>query len=446
MTAVVEEPRDDVAYLRSQLPRYSLKPLFIIMAVSAVDFADRSVLAAVLEDVKAEFGVSDTALGVLGGAYFGLATLSVIPCGILADRWRRVSLIALGFVPWCLGMFLQSAAGSFAMMFGARILLGSIEATNGPSAQSLLGDYYPVERRSRILGIWRLGEVIGSSIAFAVAGGIATAWGWRASFFTFGVLGLVCGAFVLRFLPEPRRGIPDALFAAEQRAAGEPPPPPVPEVTGWEVVKRIARIRTAWVMVFAAGIGDFFFTGLSSWAATFFRRHHGLESASASAIMSVLLLTVIAGAIVGGRRGDKLVAEGRARERVTFGAAGFIGGAVFAMAAFAVESLPLAIALLAAAGFLIYLPIPVLWAMWLDIIPANLRGRAASVSSVVRTVFVALGPATVGALSDVWDLRVAFLLVTPSLAINGLLYLLARNTYESDAAAARAESGGLIRA
>src|SRR5207253_1889047 len=93
----------EVARLRARLPEYSLFPLYLILLVSAVDFASRSVLAVVLDDVKAEFGVGDTALGVLGGAYFFLATLSSIPFGILADRWHRVRLIALGFVPWCIG-------------------------------------------------------------------------------------------------------------------------------------------------------------------------------------------------------------------------------------------------------------------------------------------------------------------------------------------------------
>lgn len=445
---------DAVAGLRARLPRYSLGPLFIIMAVGAVDFADRAVLAAVFDDVKAEFGVGDTALGLLAGAYFGLATLSFIPCGILADRWNRVRLIALGFIPWSVGMFLQSAAGSFAMMFGARMLLGSIEASNGPSAQSLIGDYYPVERRSRVLGIWRLGEVIGSAIAFASAGVIATMFGWRASFAAFGLLGVLCAGVVVRYLPEPPRGITDALFAAEQRAgiapadAGIATTPDVDTayietVSLRDAFGRLVRIRTAWIMALAAGVGDFFFTGLGSWTTSFFRRYHGLDAATASAVMSVVLLTVVAGALVGGRYSDRLVREGRGDQRVVLAAFGFGAASVMVMVAFALDSLPLAIALLAVAGFFLYLPVPALWAMWIDIIPAHLRGRAGSVSSVLRVAFIAVGPAAIGVLSDRWNLRAAFLIVAPALAINGLLLLLARHTYEPDAAAARADAAAL---
>ena len=250
----------EVSRLRAALPAYSLAPLYLIMGVSAVDFASRSVLAVSLDDIKAEFGVGDTALGLLGGAYFGLAVLSGIPFGILADRMSRARIIAIGFIPWSVGMLLQSVAASFAVLVFARVLLGSIEASNGPTSQSLLGDYYPVQRRSRVFGIWRLGDVIGSSVGFAVAGVIATTFGWRWSFATFGLLGVLCGLLVLRFLPEPPRGVADALYQAEERAAGEVTSPPVlaadkeePDLSFRAAFRRLVRIRTAWVMVLAAG-------------------------------------------------------------------------------------------------------------------------------------------------------------------------------------------------
>lgn len=432
--------------LRAQLPDYSLFPLYLIMTVSAVDYASRSVLAVVLEDIKEEFGVGDTALGVLGAAYFGVATLSAIPFGVLADRWSRVRIIALGFVPWSVGMLLQSAAVSFAMLFGARMLLGSIEASNGPSSQSLLGDYYPVQRRSRILGTWRIGDVIGTSIGFAIAGGIATAFGWRASFATFGVLGALCGVVVARRLPEPPRGVADALYLAEQRAEGVSPVDAVgpADLSFREAFRVLTRIRTAWVMVVAAGVSDFFFVGLTAWSTTFFRRHHDIEAAAASGVMSVVLITVIAGAVIGGRYGDRLLAEGRARARVRFASVCYVAGWAASCAAFAVGPLGLAVVLLMLAGFLIYLPIPTLWTMWIDIVPAAMRGRAGSVSSILRAGFAASGPLLIGALSDVWGLRTAFLVVTPSLAVSGLVILLARSSYERDAARARSATLGVL--
>jgi MFS family permease len=206
------------------------------------------------------------------------------------------------------------------------------------------------------------------------------------------------------------------------------------------------RIRTAWVMVVAAGVSDFFFVGLGAWSTSFFRRHHGLDEASASVTMSVVLVAVIAGAVLGGRHSDRLLAQGRARSRIGFAAVCYVAGGAAACGAFAAGPLALAVVLLLVGGFLIYLPIPALWAMWIDIVPPTMRGRAGSVSSILRAGFAAAGPPLIGALSDVWDLRTAFVLVTPTLAGSGLIILLARPTYERDAAAARRAATELLDA
>lgn len=417
--------------------------LYIIMGVGAIDFADRAVLAVVFEDIKSEFGVSDTALGALVTAYTILAALSVIPCGILADRWRRTWLIAIGFAPWTLGMFLQGAATSFAMLFGGRLFLGSIEATNGPSSLSLIGDYYPVERRSRVMGIWRTFELLGSAIGFGVAGLIASSLGWRAAFFAFAALGPVCAVIVLRYLPEPERGLPDALYRAEHTPAPTDTPAPridfndisLRDAAGW-----IARTRTAWVMVVGASVGLFVTTGIGAWATTFFRRDHDMDTAQAGGVAVLFGVGAILGIIAGSRAGDRLLAAGNARGRVVLAVAAYTVGFAIAFPAFATRNTPLAIVLLFLGAFAMSVPVAPLWAMWLDIIVPQLRGRADAFFAIVRVVAISTGPLVIGALSDAYNLRAAFLIVTPVLLLNVLVLLPARTWYPEDAARAQQDA------
>ncbi len=444
--------------------------LYVVMAVGAIDFADRAVLAVVFEDVKTAFGVSDTALGSLVAAYTVLATLSVIPCGILADRWRRTWLIAIGFVPWTLAMLWQGAATSFAMLFAARMFLGSIEATNGPSSLSLVGDWYPVESRSRVMGQWRMFELLGTAAGFGIAGVIATAWGWRAPFFVFGGLGILCAALVLRVLREPERGLQDALYRAEQRLARDPgatvrepdarridetlPIPEGPsladEVAGttldyrtasWrDAARRIARTPTAWVMATAASVGLFASTGLAAWVTTFFRRFHDMNAAEAGGTAVLFGIASLAGILVGARIGDRLLARGNPTGRVKLAAACYAAGFAVAMPGFATGSTPLAIGLLVVGGFLLSIPIAPLWAMWLDIIVPQLRGRADAFFSILRVIAISTAPLVIGAISDAADLRVAFLVALPVVLANAAIILLALRSYPRDAAWARADA------
>jgi MFS family permease len=447
----VKDPRGELearaADLRSRLPERSLSLIYLLTAVTAVDWASRSTLAVAFDDIKADFGLRDWDLGLLVAAFTVVATLSVIPCGILADRWKRVRLIAIGFIPWGIGMIWQGAATSFAMLFVARMFLGSIEATNGPSSESLIGDYYAVGRRARIMGIWRLGFVIGGAVGAGVAGGIVDTAGWRASFIVFGLLGFACGGIVLRWLPDPERGVPDALHDVEAKLAdldqGRVPDADLEDhadmrtISLGEAFRQIARIRTAWVMVIAASIGEFVFSGLGAWAISFFRRYHGFSAAGAGAIQGAILLGVVGGTIVGSRWGDRLLAENRHEDRVTLGAVFFIVGWVISIPAFATNTTWLAIPLMAVAAFAIYVPIPGLWAMWFDIIPSPLRGRASSLFTIGRVAFSASAPALIGAISDATTLRTAFLLVMPALLLNGVILLLGRASYRRDAEQAR---------
>ena len=112
------------------------------------------------------------------------------------------------------------AATSYTMMFVARMFLGSVEATAGPTTPSLLGDYYPVDRRSRLFGVFGIGSLVGTLLGFAVAGILSSLFGWRSSFFVWGAMGLVMSVVVIKTLPEAARG-PARRPARLHREAGQ---------------------------------------------------------------------------------------------------------------------------------------------------------------------------------------------------------------------------------
>jgi hypothetical protein len=74
-----------------------------------------------------------------------------------------------------------------------------------------------------------------------------------------------------------------------------------------------------------------------------------------------------------------------------------------------------------------------------DVVVSQLRGRAATLRSVVRSLG-AFGFVLIGALSDAWGLQVALAVVTPLYAVGGLLMLLAARSYPSDLAFVLAEA------
>lgn len=446
--------------LKSRFPDHPKRHLYVLLGVGAIDAADRTILAAVFEDVKRAFDVSDFQLGLLVSAYSVVATISLIPFGWAADRWNRVRLIAIGFVPWSLAMLWTGAATSFGMMFVARLFLGSIEATNGPSTPSLLGDYYPVANRSRIFGTFAVGGLVGTVMGLGLGGVIASLAGWRMAFFVWGGLGFVCAALVLRLLPEPERGLPDAIYRLDTRIRGlrrsddtaaadqdsseesEAEPPPDHDYRNLsirEAAREIIKVKTMWIVFFAGAVGEFFMSGVGVWAPTFFRRYHGLNAAGAGGLVALLALSTVGGIMTGARLGDRMLVR-NPTHRVRLAGVSTIAsfGALFV--AFRFDSMPLIIPFFLAAGFLIGLPMAPLGAVGLDVMVPQLRGRASALRSVFRVVGTAAAPLLFGYLSDLYGLRSALLFTMPATLIAGTVLLFAVRTYVGDMERAQSEA------
>ena len=64
--------------------RYVIWPLF---AIYVFNFADRSILAVLVQPIKREFGLSDGQIGLLGGLSFALFYTTLgLPISRIADR------------------------------------------------------------------------------------------------------------------------------------------------------------------------------------------------------------------------------------------------------------------------------------------------------------------------------------------------------------------------
>lgn len=76
-------------------PAYARYVLGVLFLVYVFNFIDRQVLAIVIDDIKAEIHVSDTALGfLLGFAFVAFYTTAGLPIARLADRGSRRSIVA----------------------------------------------------------------------------------------------------------------------------------------------------------------------------------------------------------------------------------------------------------------------------------------------------------------------------------------------------------------
>lgn len=147
--------------------------------------------------------------GAVAFAFIGAP--AVIPLGMLTDRVNRTLLLAISLLLWALATGVTGAAISFAMLFGARLFLGIVAATTGPTAPSLIGDLVPSSKRGASFGYINSGQLIGDGIGFVLPVVVLGFLSWRWCFWILGIAGLalalfIVGAFFLGPGSGPRRG------------------------------------------------------------------------------------------------------------------------------------------------------------------------------------------------------------------------------------------------
>lgn len=93
---------------------YRVYALILLTALYASNYADRMILSVLIPAIKAEFGLSDAAMGFLSGTAFAIfyATLGV-PIAMWADRRNRKAIIVLATATWSVMTSVCELASNF---------------------------------------------------------------------------------------------------------------------------------------------------------------------------------------------------------------------------------------------------------------------------------------------------------------------------------------------
>jgi MFS family permease len=466
----------------------------------ALESADLAAVGAAGPQLRAALRISNTQLGLLAAISTFVGALVTVPAGALADRIRRVDLLAVAIALWAMAMLVSAAAQSYDWLLLSRVGLGAVTAAAGPAIASLTGDFFAAAERAKIYSYILTGELLGAGFGFVVSGSIAGALSWRWAFAVLAIPAALLALAVWRGLPEPARGgqsrlepgaeriideeeAPDAEHSADngggaderdevaRQAVAQRHVDPVEENVLREdpermpltrAVRYVLSIRTNRWLIAASSVGYFFFAGLRTFALVFVRGQFSVGQATATLILFLAGVGSLAGVLVSGRVADRLIRRGRLGARVLLPAIFYIAAALVLVPALLVNTLLLAIPLLMLAGAGLSAPNPALDAARLDIVPGQLWGRAEGVRTLMRQTAQALAPLLFGLLADVLGgsasafgstqhisqattrgLQYAFLIMLLPLLLNGVALLAARLSYPADVATAiESERGG----
>lgn len=199
---------------------YRFYVLAVLILIYMLNFLDRQIIGILAAPLKAEFGLSDSQFGLLGGiAFASVYSTLAIPLAWLADRYSRVWIMTGALAVWSGFTALCGMAGSFTQLFLCRMGVGIGEAGGVAPAYSLLADYFPPNQRARALAGFAFGIPLGTAAGTLVGGLLAATWGWRTAFIVVGLLGVLLAPLLRLTVRDPKRGGTDAVKTEAQIAA-----------------------------------------------------------------------------------------------------------------------------------------------------------------------------------------------------------------------------------
>ncbi|HEX3816990.1 MAG TPA: MFS transporter [Chthoniobacterales bacterium] len=397
--------------------------LALLLGINLFNYIDRQVLAAVEPEIRATFFAPNdpnamTSTGLLGDAFLVTYMISAPLLGWLSDRFSRWIIIGCALVLWSLASGATGLAGSFAILFGTRVLVGIGEGGYGPAGPTILADLFSLEQRGRVMAIFCAAIPVGSALGYVLGGQIGARYGWRWAFYLVVVPGLLL-ALLCFFQRDPAR-------SRERRQAARRIP--IREYLA------LFRIRSFTLNTLAQATMTFAVAGLGFWIAEYLH-FRGQPAASGTTIFGGV--TVVAGfgsTLIGGWLADKWRPRFPSADFLVSGAGMILACPIFIMS--------------------LYLPFPSAWIamffaiffLFLNTGPSNTA--IANVSQpAVRAMAFALNIFVIHMLGDLLafpsigfvgghsNIRVAFLFVTGVMFLSGVIWLVGMKFLPNDSAA-----------
>lgn len=430
--------------------------LVLLLCINLFNYIDRQVLAAVVPSIRPlaqNLGDSPLArvlhglqrilgsnpenalIGLLAMAFMVTYMVAAPLFGWLAERTSRWLLVGVGVLLWSLASGATGLAQTFGILFFTRCLVGIGEAAYGPVAPTMISDLYPVKVRGSVLAWFYMAIPVGSALGYGL-GAVAdadwlTQWGvdpasrWRWAFYLVVPPGILLGLWCL-LMPEPARGRADLNDTHPARQA--------------RLRDYLLLLRTPSYVLDTLGMAAMTFAlgGIGFWMPSYIHEFRGEPNPGQVKIIfgAIVVVAGLTATLLGGIAGDKL------RER-------FPGSYFLVSGTAMLVGFPLSVLML-------WVPFPWDWAVIFlacfclffntgptNTILANVTHPSIRASAFALNILVihslgdVISPLVIGAITDAsGSMNIAFLCVSATVLLGGVLWLCGMRYLERDTALA----------
>ena len=411
-------------------PRKYTNYLFsLLFLLYMFDYIDRMVVSALLPYIKAEFGTSDTKLGMLMSAVYLSIVILTFPISLIIDRWSRRRTIGVMAALWSLATAAAALTKSFGALVTTRTFIGIGEAGYAPGGSAMISGLYPEEKRSWMMGLWNAAIPLGSAIGVAGGGYIAAQFGWRSAFGIVALPGLIIA--LLFFFSKDYKTV-KLIKNRKDRVKGEN----IVKIkmTTKDLIREFSEKPSLLFTYFGMMMVVFTTTSLLFWLPSYFSREYGIPESQSSTKASLVMLLAIVGAPLGGWIVDRWRRK-KLNARLVFPGITSVVAALACFLAFGVLRDGMQYIALLVFGVTVTMFIPAAGAVTQDLVHPGLRATSYAIAVVIQNSLGAmLGPVVIGAISEATSLGTALTIMPLFVLGAGVLFLIGSLYYKKDIA------------
>lgn len=299
--------------------------IMVLLALGVlIAYADRSsISAAIANDAfNAHFGMSAVNRGWLGSAFFWSYALAQIPMGWLVDRYGAKIPYAIFFAMWCIATALSGAMIAFAGLVIMRLIVGAAEAIVMPASYRWIRHNIPERHTGTAIGIFAMGNKIGTAIGAPLAAWLIVAHDWRLMFVVTGSFGLI---WLVPWMLIVRNDLPrkEQMAAVRRRAASVP-------------FSAIIASPVVWGGIIVNFCYSYFVFYCMTWMPSYLVEQHGLSLTRSGLYTFFSFIGIAIVAVAAGWVADRIIARGGdpVKTRKAFVVAGFFGATTVLLGAY----------------------------------------------------------------------------------------------------------------
>lgn len=252
--------------------RYRNRVLSMLSLLSVITYLDRVCISVAGPRMQTSLHLGPAAWGWVTGIFTLAYGVFEIPSGALGDRIGPRRVLTRIVLWWSAFTSITGLAIGYRSLLATRFLFGAGEAGAYPNSSIVIARWFPVEERGRAFGIIFMASQVGGAISPLLVVPIQMRYGWRASFFAFGLLGVLWSWIWFRWFrdsPQEKAGVPAAELAEA--------PPPVAMThrsLPWAIALQSANFWYAMAIAFCYIYTFGFF---QTWFHTYLVKAHGFS-------------------------------------------------------------------------------------------------------------------------------------------------------------------------